>query len=133
MILAPYLTFNGNCEEALKFYASVFNGEIIAISYYEGTPLVFPADYAQKVMHAELIFENNRIQACDKFQDGNSIVNNYQLSLSFMEVFIMNDVFTKLANGGAITMSLQDTFWGARFGMLTDKFGIKWMFNCDLN
>ncbi len=134
MILSSYLNFNGTCEDAFRFYSTVFNGEITAINRYEGSPLEFPENYGQKVMHAEMIFENNRIQGCDILpKDGVFIDTNYKLSLNFMEVFIMDQVFNDLAKGGVVTMPLQDTFWGARYGKLTDRFGIHWMFNCDLN
>ncbi|MCC6685231.1 MAG: VOC family protein, partial [Bacteroidia bacterium] len=59
--------------------------------------------------------------------------NNYSLSVNIPQVITMDALFDKLAQGGTITMPLQDTFWGARFGMIKDKFGVNWMFNCDLN
>jgi PhnB protein len=134
MILQPYITFSGNCEEALNFYASCFDGEVTAIRRYAESPLEIPQDYQSKVMHAEVHFENNCIAACDSPQeapidDG----NNFSLMVTLMEVFVLDTVFNKIAQGGTVTMPLQDTFWGARFGMLTDKFGIRWMFSCDLN
>lgn len=134
MILQPYLTFNGNCEEAFTFYASCFKGEITAINRYDGYPVQVPEDYKQKVMHGEFRFENNSIAGCDAPPD--SPVHhgtNFSLMINVVEVFVLEDVFNKLAQGGTITMPLQDTFWGARFGMIKDKFGINWMFNCELN
>jgi PhnB protein len=131
MILAPYLNFDGQCEAAFDFYAKVFNGEVTSKNKYEGAPMEFPEGYENKLMHAELVFENNRIHGSDK--PGTNIAHNSSMSLSFVEVFVMDDIFKNLAEGGTIQMPLQDTFWGARFGMLTDKFGIKWQFNCDLN
>jgi PhnB protein len=57
---------------------------------------------------------------------------NVTLNVNFESVSDQEKIFNKLSKGGNITMPLQDTFWGARFGMLTDKFGINWMFNCEL-
>lgn len=131
MKLAPFLSFNGQCEAAFEFYAKVFNGEILARNRYDGAPIEIPEGFEQKLMHAELIFENNSIQGSD--QPNKNVANNSTMNLSFVEVFIMDDVFKNLSEGGKITMPLQDTFWGARFGLLTDKFGINWQFNCDLN
>jgi PhnB protein len=132
MNLAPYLTFNGSCEEALNFYASVFEGELISLNRFEGSPIEIPTGMDQKIMHAEMVFEHNHIQACDDLQVKEMPANS-SMSLSFVEVFVMDRIFNNLAVGGTITMPLQDTFWGARFGLITDKFGIKWMFSCDLN
>ncbi len=131
MILAPHLVFNGQCEAAFEFYAQVFGGEIISLNRYEGSPIEVTAGFEEKLMHAELLFENNRINGSD--QPEKNAANNSTMNLSFMEVFVMDDVFKNLAKGGKITMPLQDTFWGARYGTLTDQFGINWSFNCDLN
>lgn len=98
---------------------------------YEGSPMPVPAGFEQKLMYAEMMFENNRLQGADS--PNADVANNSSLNLGFMEVFVMDDIFKKLSEGGTVTMPLQDTFWGARFGSITDKFGIKWMFNCDLN
>lgn len=132
MILAPYLNFNGNCEEAFSFYAHVFEGEITTLFRFEGSPMEAPEGMEQKIMHIELLFENNRIQGADRL-DIKEMPENSAMSLSFVEVFVMDRVFNNLSEGGTVTMPLQDTFWGARFGMITDRFGIKWMFTCDLN
>lgn len=58
--------------------------------------------------------------------------NNISLSIDMNDVAEMEKIFGMMARGGKITMPLQDTFWGARFGMVTYKFGINWMFNCGL-
>ncbi len=131
MILTPHLIFNGNCREAFEFYATVFGGNITNFTVYEGSPMPVLAGFEQKLMYAEMIFENNRLQGADS--PNADVANNSSLNLGFMEVFVMDDIFKKLSEGGTVTMPLQDTFWGARFGSITDKFGIKWMFNCDLN
>lgn len=134
MILAPYLVFNGNCEEAMNFYATCFEGEITALNRFGDSPMEIPANYKNKIMFSEMVFENNRIQACDQTPDKTlQTGNDFMLSISVVEVFVLDRVFNRLAEGGTVTMPLQDTFWGARFGMITDKFGIKWMFSCDLN
>lgn len=134
MQLVPFITFNGTCEEAMNFYAQCLGGTITTMSRYEGTPMEVPDDYKQKIMHSELVFENNHIMACDASPDqAVTHGSDFSLTINVAEVFIMDDVFKKLSAGGNVTMPLQDTFWGARFGMFIDKFGIRWMFNCDLN
>jgi PhnB protein len=134
MILIPYLTFEGNCEEAINFYKEVFGGEINRISTFGESSATVPDQYKNKIMHATFTFENNTIMASDSMPDHPiTFGNNFSLSIDVMQIMEMEKTFNKLAEGGTVTMPLQDTFWGARFGMLTDKFGVNWMFNCDLN
>lgn len=133
MQATPYFTFDGNCEEALNFYAQAFNGQINNLSRFEGSPAEGMATDKQRVMHAQ--FEAPRISfmASDsgdeswKAEKGNMV----HLSINFDDAVELEKVFTALSDGATITMPLQDTFWGARFGMLTDRFGINWMFNYD--
>ncbi len=134
MVLNPYLSFNGNCEEAINFYKGVFGGEITQLSRFGETSAPVPDDYKDNIMHIAYRFDDNTILASD-LMPGNPFVigNNFSLSVDVMQIMEMEKAFDKLAEGGKVTMPLQDTFWGARFGMLTDKFGVNWLFNCDLN
>ncbi|MFY8022158.1 MAG: VOC family protein [Bacteroidia bacterium] len=134
MNIKPYITFNGNAEEALNFYAACFNAEILGINRYETAPMDLPAGYENKVLHAELKIGEQSILCCDTMP-GNTFTegNNFSLSIDYPQIMELEVLFAKLAAGGKIEMPLQDTFWGARFGILQDKFGIRWMLNCDLN
>jgi PhnB protein len=93
-----------------------------------------PAGYENKVLHAELKIGEQSILCCDTMP-GNTFTegNNFSLSIDYPQIMELEVLFAKLAAGGKVEMPLQDTFWGARFGMLQDKFGIRWMLNCDLN
>lgn len=132
MKLTPYLMFNGTCEEALNFYCITIGGEIKTLSRYGGSPAESMSDDKEKVMHAN--FEGNGITllASDGTEKEASNSGNIHLCLDFKDANAMENVFNALAQGGKITMPLENTFWGARFGMLTDKFGINWMFNSEL-
>jgi PhnB protein len=133
MKLNPYLHFAGNAEEALNFYKSVFGGEITMLSRYGDSPMPTDEDWKQKIMHARLLFDGNLVFLSDLFKGKPvSTGGNVQLSMEVESIERINEVFAKMAEGGTITMELQDTFWGARFGMLEDKFGITWMFNHEL-
>ena len=130
-VINPYLNFNGNCEEALNFYCVTIGGEIKTLSRYEGSPGESMSDDKQKVMHAS--FEGRGITLLASDGTGNEATSgSIHLCLDFKDVSAMENVFNALAQGGTVTMPLEDTFWGARFGMLTDKFGIKWMFNSEI-
>ncbi len=90
-------------------------------------------DYKQKVMHGRLTFGENLIMISDAFKGQEvSTDGNIHLSVDVLETEQIDTVFNKIAEGGKVTMPLQDTFWGARFGMLKDKFGVNWMFNHEL-
>jgi PhnB protein len=131
MQLTPYLMFNGTCEEALNFYAQTIGGEIKHLSRFEGSPGESMSADKNKIMHAS--FEGNGIafMASDGMQAVGSGGNIY-LCLDFNDTRAMENVFNALGDGGKISMPLQDTFWGAKFGMLTDKYGINWMFNSEM-
>jgi len=130
--LAPYLAFSGKCEEALKFYKQAIGGEILSLSRYGDSPVKVPANFKNKVMHAEFKAEEVFFMAADMtpehpIQNGNSI----SLSLNLSDVKELDATFLKLSKGGQVIMPLAEQFWGARFGMLVDKFGIVWMLNCE--
>lgn len=125
--------FNGNCEEALNFYAKALGGKIVHLSRYEGSPMENMASDKQKIMHATLIAKDIMIMGADDGQEEkeNTGSGAIHLNISFDNPDEEEKVFNALVEGGRLTMPLQDTFWGSKFGMLTDKFGNHWMFNYD--
>ena len=130
MKLNPYIHFAGNAEEALNFYASALNGQVLQLGRYGESPMQADEDWNNKIMHARLVFDNNLIMISDVFKgQAVSTDGNIQLSVEVENAEELENVFNKMAAEGTITMPLQDTFWGARFGMLKDRFGINWMFN----
>lgn len=132
MKLIPYIYFKGNAEEAMSFYAQVLGGSVEGIQRYGDSPMPSDEDYKQKIMHGTLRFGDNIIMVSDVFKGQDVSANgNIHLSVDITEKEQIDTVFDKMAKGGKITMPLQDTFWGARFGMLQDKFGVSWMFNHD--
>ena len=130
--IIPYLNFNGNASEALDFYAIALKGNIDFKQTFGESPMETPEDFKNKIMHAKISAGSLNFMVSD-CPPGVSVTSgdNLSLSLDFKEVNEMNETFAALSEGGIITMELQDTFWGARFGMLKDKFGFNWMFNHD--
>ncbi len=134
MKLNPYLNFNGNCEEAMNFYKDCLGGEFESINYFREGPEEMmgeqvPEHFAGKIMHMTLRFGDNVLMASDSVgavQPSAAVT----LSIGSSDLEETELAFAKLSAGGEITMPLQDTFWGARFGSFIDKFGISWMFNC---
>jgi len=133
MKLTPYIHLNGNAEEAMNFYAHALGGSIASLQRYGDSPMPSDEDYKQKIIHGRLVFADNMIMISDSMK-GNEVstAGNIQLSVDVTETEQIDTVFNKMAEGGEVTMALQDTFWGARFGMLKDKFGVSWMFNQEL-
>ena len=129
--LATYLTFDGNCREAMEFYKEVFGGDL-NIQTFGQAPMESSPDAKDRIMHAHLQSGELTLMASDGMP-GHPVTQgtNVTLSVQSKSKEEQDNYFNKLAEGGKITMPLQDTFWGAYFGMLTDKFGIQWMFNTE--
>jgi PhnB protein len=136
-----YLTFNGNCEEAFNFYKSVFGGEFPYVGRFKDMPPTdgkpIPDSMKEKIMHISLpISKETSLMGSDssaEFGHATIIGNNFSLSVNAGSEEEAKKVFNALSAGGKITMPLDKTFWGAFFGMFTDKFGIQWMVNYDYN
>ena len=130
MQLTPYIIFQGNCEEALKFYEKALNGSIGQVMRYSDAPGQNQMGMEpNKIMHSHFLADGNILfMASDGPTDaGNSGI--VHLSINFTDAGSIQNAFAALSDGGKVNMPLQDTFWGATFGMLQDKYGIRWMFN----
>lgn len=130
--IVPYLTFNGNAAEALMFYAKAFDGKVLFQQTFGESPMPSKPEDKNRIMHASFEAGDLKFMVSDGMP-GQPVNNgsNTSLSLSFKTVESIEKTFAALSDGGKVTMPLQDTFWNARFGMLTDKYGINWMFNYD--
>lgn len=138
--LNPYLTFKGNCEEAFNFYKSIFGGEFQFIGRYRDVPekdrSTFPSEGDEKIMHVSLpINEETILMGCDSLEaygQATEFGNNISLSLTPDSKLEADRLFNGLSAGGQIKMTMNETFWGAYFGVFTDKFGVPWIINCEL-
>ncbi|HUQ96567.1 MAG TPA: VOC family protein [Chitinophagaceae bacterium] len=134
----PYLNFSGNTEEAFLFYKSVFGGEFRMIQRFKDTPEAsrVPEHEQEKIMHIALPVGNNILMGTDALESmGHTITpgTNFSISIDAKSEAEANQLFTGLAAGGHIAVPIEKMFWGAYFGMLTDKFGLQWMVNFDGN
>jgi len=133
-----YLNFNGNCEEAFNFYRTVFGGEFSSKMRFSEMPSETPgmslseAD-KNRIMHIGLpLGKNNVLMGCDQPEAHEAASGtNFHLSIDTDTKSEADKVFKALSAGGKVTMPLDNTFWGSYFGMLTDKFGIRWMVSYD--
>ncbi|MGB8956340.1 MAG: VOC family protein [Tumebacillaceae bacterium] len=129
MKLIPYLSFDGTAEEALKFYAEVFGGEVTHVQRYSDAPgMQIPEGYDNKLLHGRVQFGDNWLYASDVAREvaaGGQIT----LSVEFDSEEKIDKAFAQLAEGGTVLMALDKMFWGAKYGKLTDKFGVQWDLN----
>lgn len=139
--ISPYLTFNGNCEEAFNFYKSVFGGEFPYIGRFKDMPPMggkeVPASEGNKIMHVSLPISKETVlmgsDSSEAFGQATVMGNNFSISINADSRDEADKLFTGLSTGGKVTMPMNKTFWGSYFGMLTDRFGIQWMVSFDEN
>ncbi len=139
MTINTYLTFNGDCEAAFKFYENVFGKEIDMMSRFSDMPPDenFPVSEEEKnrIMHVSMPISNETIlmgsDTGGAWADGFKQGTNFSLSINTESKAEADRMFEGLSEGGQATMPMADTFWGSYFGMLTDKFGISWMVSYD--
>ncbi|MFL6448125.1 MAG: VOC family protein [Bryobacteraceae bacterium] len=124
-----YLTFDGNCRDAMTFYKKCLEGELDIIPFSQA-PNPMPAEAKDRTMHARLTKGKGTIMASDTMPGMPfTLGNNFSISLDCDTAEEIERLFNAFGEKGKVTMPLQKTFWAARFGMLTDQFGISWMFN----
>ena len=136
----PYLTFNGTCEEAFNFYKSVFGGEFPYVGKFKDMPEnpEYPVLESEKdkIMHISLPISTETVlmgsDSSEAFGHATVQGNNFSISINTDSVEEVTRIYNELSAGGIIKQPLNKTFWGAYFGMFTDKFGIHWMVNCEL-
>lgn len=127
--LSPYLNFNGNAAEAMKFYQSVLGGDLNVQSFGDAGMAQNPAD-KDRTVHAALTSDAITLFASDgRPEEQVKFGDNVHLSLQGNDAAGMTKIFNGLSAGGHVDMPLAKQFWGDTFGMLTDKFGVHWMVN----
>ena len=130
--LHPYLSFEDNAREAMEFYRTVFGGRLELTTFKESGISSDPAEDG-KVMHSSLAADNGiTFMAADtpsgmERRAGSAV----SLALGGDDEVALAEYFARLAQGGTVTMPLGDAPWGAKFGALTDRFGISWMVNIE--
>jgi len=132
MKLNTYLTFNGNCRAAMEYYKNVLGGEFeggIKTFADGGEHMKYKPKDADKIMHVHLKTDDFSIMGSDNVGDQFPFIggNNFSMSLTIDDENKAQKTFDRLADKGKTMMPLADAFWGGKFGMLVDQFGIQWM------
>ena len=124
--LNPYITFNGDCAEAMAFYAQVLGGTLHVSTFRESGMDV------DGVMHASLdtdagfhLFASDFAEGMGEYRYG----TNVQVSLSGDDADALNGYWAGLSEGATVTVPLQRQMWGDDYGQLVDRFGILWHVN----
>jgi PhnB protein len=133
MQVNPYLFFNGQCEEAFKFYEKLLNGKILAMMPHEGSPAEnsVSADWRKKIIHARMMVGEQTLMGSDAPPPHQEKPQGFSVNLSFSDPAEAKRIFEALAEGGTVKMPFSETFWAKGFGMLVDRYGIPWMVNCE--
>jgi len=133
MQLNPYLTFNGQCEAAFKFYEKCLAGKIVAMAPHAGTPAEghVPAEWRSKILHARLVVGDAVLMGSDAPPDRYEKPQGFSVSLQVKDPAEAERMFRALAENGKVQLPFQKTFWSKGFGMVVDQFGSPWMINCE--
>ena len=140
MRIDPYLIFDGQCEAAFKCYQQCLGGTLQAMMRFADAPVgggdqpgcgPVPAEFGDRIMHACLAIDGQTLMASDAVPpfpyEG---IKGCSVSLNVDSIAEAERIFAALSDNGAVQMPLGVTFWAARFGMCTDRFGVPWMINC---
>jgi PhnB protein len=132
----PYLGFNGNCAEAMRFYEKVLGGTIKVMLAGAQSPMAaqIPKEFADRILNAQLELPGGAL-----LYAGDAVahvpyegIKGVTLALNYDSVEEAESIFNTLAQGGQVTMPFSPTFWAKKFGMLVDKFGVPWIINGQL-
>ena len=132
MQVNPYLFYDGNCEEALKFYQKVLGARIEAMHRFgEGPPEMQSApEHKDRIMHARVTIDGEVLMASDGMPGHFNKPQGFAVSLQVEDPADAERRFNALADGGTVNMPFGKTFFSRGFGMCVDKFGQPWMVNC---
>ncbi len=132
MQVSAYLTFDGACAEAFKFYEETLGGKVVFKTTWGESPMKeqFPAEIHDRVMHSTLQLGDYIIMGADP-PDHYQKPQGIAISINVKEKAEAERMFNAMAQGGSVQMPFQETFWAPGFGMCTDRYGIPWMFSCD--
>jgi PhnB protein len=129
----PYLTFSGRCEEALEFYQQALDAKVEMVMRFDESPDPVPEGmlapgFDKKIMHAAFRVGKSLIMASDGC-NATETFGGFSLSISLTDEAEARKYFAALEEGGKVTMPLGKTFWAPLFGMVEDRFGVRWMIN----
>jgi PhnB protein len=127
----PYIAFKGNCREAIEFYKKALGATVLFSQTFGESPMASMGP-AENIMHCSIQIGDSILMLCDDPRpDAASSGGNISLAIGLNDPERAKQLFDNLADGGVTVMPIQKTYWAEAFGMVTDKFGVKWMVNSD--
>lgn len=126
------LFFNGECDAAFALYQRCLGGAVTFRLTWGDSPMAdqAPAEWHDKILHATLAAGGVTFHGGDALPGAYEGPQGFQLQLDVEDVATAERIFAQLADGGRVTVHLQQTFWAQRFGSLVDRFGVPWAINC---
>ena len=131
-----YLSFNGNCAEAMRFYERALHGKLEVLMSGAQSPIAeqMPKEWAHRILHARLALGDGGLLfagdcPADMPYEG---IKGVSMTLNYASVEEAEHAFSALAEGGRVTMPMQPAFWARAWGMLVDRFGTSWIVNGEL-
>jgi PhnB protein len=133
MNISTSLCFDGRCEEAFRFYERMLAGKVVFSMKWGESPMAdqAPPEWHEKIIHSTLIIDGVRLSGGDVLPKDYKLPQGFSLMMSTSDALAAERAFNALAEGGSIAVPMQETFWAARFGVVTDRFGIPWSINCE--
>lgn len=133
MKLTPYLSFDGQCEAAFRFYEKCLDGKIAFMMTFGESPMAdqAPPEWSKKILHVTLTVGDQVLQGSDAFPGAYQKPQGISVTIALTSVADAERIFQALAEEGEVQMPIQETFWALRFGVLTDQFGTPWLINCE--
>ena len=133
MRTSVHLTFGGQCEAAFRFYERALAGRIVTMLAYRDSPMAdqVPVEWRDKIVHASLSLNDTEMAGADVLPEQYQRPQGFYILLQMTDPQRAEHVFHALAEGGAVGMPLQKTFWSPAFGVLVDQFGIPWEISCE--
>jgi PhnB protein len=130
--VSPYMVFKGNCRQAIEFYKSALDAEVLFTQTMGESPMSHMGP-AENIMHCTIKVGDSTIMMSDDPTPDNTApgIGNISLAIGLNDPERAKQVFDNLTKDGSVIMPLQKTYWAEAFGTLTDKFGVRWMVNCD--
>lgn len=127
----PYIAYKGNCRQAIEFYKDALGAEVVFMQTVGESPMSNMGP-AENIMHCSIQVGKSTVMMCDDPRPEAALAGgNISLAIGLNDAGRAKEIFENLAKDGTVVMPLAKTFWAEAFGMVTDKFGIKWMVNCD--
>jgi PhnB protein len=130
--LHPYIALDGSAADAIDLYQHVLGASVASLMHWRELPdSNFSESQGKRVMHSELRIGERTLSVADSAPGARCPeTGNIQICLNFDEPDSLVRVFAGLSEGGTVVMPVHDSFWGSKFALLTDRFGVRWMLHC---